>query len=365
MGKKVCVISSDLKTKMESDEAFKRWVDPERIEYVNQGKAYSMDLELTQKCAGSCAYCYTGSTIDTDTHIPTKRLLELIDEAKEVDIKQINWLGGDPILHPDWYEVVSYAAEKGLTGFMCTSSMISKKVAKQLCELRPNLRCTLVDISTINPEAYRILHSNPSTLEIKIQGYRNLLEAGYPAAEVTPIMALTKPALDTLEETVDWFMNEMGATSVCLVQYKPDEFGKQYLHLEPSKSDVKEALEFRARRFGDHWLRVGTMDTSFYVCKSTFGVKYDGRVTPCVNVPVAMGSIYEESLKEIFDKHISEILYEEGVEGFCGNGECPNADICFGCRGTAYFTSGGNYLASDGKCYLNPNAEELYFLSKS
>lgn len=363
MAKKTCVLPTDIKKKMEGDEAFKRWIDPERIDYINQGKVYSMDLEVTQKCAGSCAYCYTGSTIHTETHIPTKRLFDLVDEAKEAGIRQINWLGGDPIMHPDWYDVVSYAGEKGFKGFICTSSMISKKVARQLCELRPYLLCTLVDISTINPEAYKILHTDPSTLEVKIQGYRNLLEAGYPAEEISPILALTRPALDTLEETVDWFMNEMGATSVCLVQYKPDEFGKQYLHLEPSKSDVKKAMEFRANKFGDHWLRVGTMDTSYYVCKSTFGVKYDGRVTPCVNVPVALGSIYEESLVDILKKHTQEILFEHehGVEGFCGNGECPNADLCFGCRGTAYFTSGGNYLASDGKCWLNPDAKEYYF----
>ncbi|MBI2877439.1 MAG: hypothetical protein HYY20_11205 [Candidatus Tectomicrobia bacterium] len=38
------------------------FADPERIQAAQEGRAYSVSLNLTGKCFGSCAYCYACST---------------------------------------------------------------------------------------------------------------------------------------------------------------------------------------------------------------------------------------------------------------------------------------------------------------
>lgn len=353
---KLCGIEPMIMEKIKTgDPAFHAFVDPERLEYVNQQKLFHLDIEMTSKCAGSCLFCYAGSDMGCTESMPSEKIYEAIDEVKKLDFRFIIFTGGDPLLRPDWYEIMSYAGEKGFRYWVISSGLLSKRDAKRLVNLNPE--CISVHITTLNPDLYAKLHTDPSTLERKIQGYRNLLEAGYPPNKVIGILTVTKQSVETFEETFDWFVDEMGAQFVCPVPFKDEGFGKDRKVWEPSLSQLKRVWEYRAQKLGKHWLMLGSSEGGFILCRTLVTLCYDGKVIPCAclrDFPV--GSIYEESLTKIIEKNIDLLTFNQPIKGPCS--ECENNFICNGCRANAYHYT-GDIFNSDPKCYLNPEAKEL------
>lgn len=334
-------------------------VEYERIEYINQVRPFAIDFEITSRCHATCAYCYSSSDSATEVILPTGKVKEIVDEAVEMGIRHITWLGGDVTCHPDWYEIMHYSADRGVRNKMATSGLLSKKEARKICQL--DVWKVGIHLDTVDPYAYGILHTNPKTLEARIRGYKNLLEAGYPADRIYGILTISKPMVDRIEETVDWYVDQMGANCICFCQFKDEGFGAGRHDWEPSLSDARRVMEYRAQKLGNDWLRIGASDGGAFYCRSSIAILYDGNVTPCTmfrNDGVA-GNLHQESLKAIVEKGRDDLLFNFQVKGHCGEA-CDNRDICFGCRATALHYL-GDVQASDPKCWLNPEAREYYY----
>ncbi|MDP6561134.1 MAG: SPASM domain-containing protein, partial [Candidatus Binatia bacterium] len=209
-----------------------------------------------------------------------------------------------------------------------------------------------------DPDVYAQLHRDPSTLEKKKQGFRNLLEAGIPPGKMYGCMSLSKPTMKDYRETIDWFVDEVGVKNFFFSPYKPTgSFAPTHRHLELSLSDYREAFTYRSEKLGHpELLRMGVSDGVDF-CQTHIYIKSDGGVIPCSLMrEVVCGNIYEEPLEKILRENRKELLFHYPVEGYCGE-ECYNRDVCFGCRANAFHYL-GDRRASDPKCWLNPRSCE-------
>jgi radical SAM protein with 4Fe4S-binding SPASM domain len=86
-------------------------------------------------------------------------------------------------------------------------------------------------------------------------------------------------------------------------------------------------------------------------------VKANGKVFPCVGVPLEVGDLRRQRLKDIWRS--SEVLdtlrHRRDVKGKCGR--CEYKFVCSGCRGMAYATT-GDPLGGDPTCYYEPRLSE-------
>jgi radical SAM protein with 4Fe4S-binding SPASM domain len=328
-----------------------------------KGKPGIFLIETTGKCLGSCSYCYSGSTgLGSGFTLPTERIKELLVEIKEVGAQAIYWTGGDALLHPDLFELMDYTQEVGLRNrIIQTNPMsITKEKAKKL--VASGVETIGIHIDSIDPAIYSQVHTNPKTLEQKIRGYNNLLDAGYPPNQTWACICLTKQTIQSLEQTFEWFLN-MGASFISYIQFRPVGLAYSGLeHLELSVSEQKWACEYRARMLDDpELLRLGSSD-SRSCCQNMVVIKDDGGVTPCpLCQDIVVGNIYQQSLVDIFNKNREALLFDFEIKGRCG--DCENSDICFGCRANAFYMA-GDITASDPRCWLNPDNKAEYLLQK-
>lgn len=320
-------------------------------------------IETTGKCLGACSYCYASSTdLSSGYTLSAETIRRLLPEVKEVGIEGIYWSGGDALLHPDLFELMDYTREVGLRNrIIQTNPMsITKEKARRLVE--SEVETVGIHIDSIVPNIYAQVHTNPKTLEQKIQGYHNLLEAGYPADRTWACICLTKPTIQSLEETFEWFLG-MGVSFISYIQFRPVGLASSGLeHLELSVSEQRWACEYRAERLGDPaLLRLGSSD-SRAVCQNMIVIKDDGGVTPCpLCQDIVVGNIHQESLVDIYRKNRQMLLFDFEIQGPCG--DCEHNDICFGCRANAFYMK-GDVRASDPRCWLNPNNKSEYLLQK-
>jgi MoaA/NifB/PqqE/SkfB family radical SAM enzyme len=345
-------------TELPEDPVFQVLCDTSRADEVNEVRPAQMEVELTTKCAASCRFCCASSTAARTEEIPLDTATKLVEEAADLGVRTITWMGGDPQVYPHLREMFELATNLGISMQMPTSGLFSKQNIELFNEYVDNLFLG-VHLDTVNPDVYAQLHNNPRTLKARMDGFRRLLDSGFPSYKTWALITMTAPALECIEETLDWFYDEMQTTFACLMVFKGEGFGKETAFLEPSTSAVKRAIEYRASKMGDHWLRLGASEASIYYCRTTFCVDVDGRAHPCLAIRdyLQTESVFERGLRPVVEKHRDKLFFNFTPKGVCG--DCTNNDLCFGCRASAlYYT--GDIEASDPKCWLNPEAAEYY-----
>jgi radical SAM protein with 4Fe4S-binding SPASM domain len=57
---------------------------------------------LNNHCTTSCKYCYADTSTQVKYPLTTHRILQLIDEASRIPVRQVDLIGGEVFLHPDW-----------------------------------------------------------------------------------------------------------------------------------------------------------------------------------------------------------------------------------------------------------------------
>ncbi len=73
-------------------------------------------LEITEKCNLQCVHCYADSSpygrLEGDMHL--NDWLRVLDEAYELGCRSIQFIGGEPTLHPHFKEMLRHAGKKSL-----------------------------------------------------------------------------------------------------------------------------------------------------------------------------------------------------------------------------------------------------------
>jgi radical SAM protein with 4Fe4S-binding SPASM domain len=82
----------------------------------------------------------------------------------------------------------------------------------------------------------------------------------------------------------------------------------------------------------------------------------DGTITPCRRLPLPIGNVKKDSLREVWATSpvLSALRDRSGYKGKCGT--CKRWAQCRGCRAIAYgysqFHGNGDFLAEDPQCFL-------------
>ena len=82
-------------------------------------------LVLNLKCTTDCVYCYADRT-KTHTLLPTKRIIELVDEAKNIGMRNIELTGGEVFLHKDWELILKQITQNGFMPYISTKMPIDE-----------------------------------------------------------------------------------------------------------------------------------------------------------------------------------------------------------------------------------------------
>lgn len=104
------------------------------------GRVSFMWLEITGRCQLECRHCYAESG-PSGTHgsMTTADWARVIDEAAELGVGMVQFIGGEPTLHPGLPELVDHALEAGLE-VEVFSNLVHVSPALWECFARPGVR---------------------------------------------------------------------------------------------------------------------------------------------------------------------------------------------------------------------------------
>ncbi len=333
----------------------------EEIRYFKECKVYSVQIESTLVCPQGCLYCYAA-----DENTPLKQLskddiISVLDSAAKMEVRAIDWLGGDPLRRGDWYELMRYAIKKGLRNNIWTSGipLADLEVAQKAVEVTEGGFIS-VHLDSLDKRIYKLLHSGEPKKKIDtiLKGVDNVQSLGKKPENMINCITFTKiVAGEDVKKTIQYFFDKKGMRT-CLTQMCMTGLAKDHPEWIPSLQDIKEACEMReSSNYSESKQTISAMDTNKFYCGGMICVTIDGDVTPCSVVRKGVGNIHDKPLETIVrekrdDLLLTHIRDPKNMSGHCS--VCEHNSVCWGCRATAYYEK-GDILAEDPKCYINPS----------
>lgn len=190
------------------DKIFKDTMDPEtakklyemKKEHMSEVAAYRKRLydrpaldklffEFTLNCNEKCFHCGSSCGMErVSGELEKEEWFAIIDEVADNFTKKpmLCITGGEPLLYRDFFEVMSYAAEKGFNwGMTSNATLIDRECARKL--KAAGMKTISVSIDGL-PETHDRQRGLAGGYERAMKGINNLLDEGFSHVQITTVV---------------------------------------------------------------------------------------------------------------------------------------------------------------------------------
>jgi radical SAM protein with 4Fe4S-binding SPASM domain len=343
---------------------------------VNAPAPYLVSWNLTKRCNLLCGHCYLDAADSGVDAISTTEALRITGEVASLAPGAMLVLtGGEPLLRPDIYGIISRAAGLGLTPVLGTNgTMLTKEVSARLSS--SGLKGAGVSVDSLSPSFHDKFRGMEGAWKKTLSGMEALKAFDIPFQMQFTITRenrheVNKAAAFAMEHgamSINFFFLVCTGRGQKAVDLTPAEYESALEEIVMAEREFREKIMVRAR-CAPHIVRVAERvdPQSALVKGATCGcvagkgylrISPEGLVTACPYIPAdaRSPSVLETPLKEIWENDPSFLtLRAPALTGRCA--ECAYKETCGGCRARAHATT-GSLMAEDPWCVYEPMKDE-------
>lgn len=335
---------------------------------------FFIQWHLTERCNLRCSHCYqTGlhgvaePSIDVVGAVVNQVSTMLAGWAEMYDLTfspSFTLTGGEPFLRRDIFEIIEAVRSLGFeVALLSNGTLISRDDAGRLS----GLGVERVQVSFEGPESVHDAIRGSGSYTRALRGVRHLLDAGVRVSMNCTLSRVNAPYLKELIEVA----RNAGVERLGFSRLVPAGKGRGLLGEMLTSAEVERLYrEVLAGDFGTIEVASGDPvaaqldagdgdlgDAAFGGCAagvSGLTILPDGTITPCRRLPISLGNISRDSLREIWATSpiLNRLRDRTAYRGKCG--ACSRWAACRGCRAIAYAYAqahgGDDYLADDPQC---------------
>ena len=339
---------------------------------------FLIQWHLTEKCNLKCLHCYQSGLDQDELSSAEARdtIREIIDTlnswrtAYGLDfLPSVNITGGEPFLRKDLFDVLTSFIDGGFDAFLLTNGiLIDSEKANKLS--RTGVKG--VQVSIEGPEEVHDSIRGVNSFTASVKGIKHLLDAGL---EVTLNATLSRLNAEHLADMIE-LASGLGVRRLGFSRLVPSGRGRSLSDEILKTREVRKLYEKIFSIVPENGLEIVTGDpvaSQFRYNPEETGLENiplggcaagisgltimpDGTVVPCRRLPVPLGNVRKDSLREIWSssKVLNDLRTRSRYKGKCGS--CTKWGNCRGCRAIAYFHSmangKGDILAPDPQCFI-------------
>lgn len=344
---------------------------------------------LTNRCITRCKYCYADTSTAVTHPLPTARIMELIDEAARMPVKQVNLIGGELFLHKEWQPILKRLVELDIAPeYISTKMPMDSERIAALADT--GYRGTIqVSLDACDEKILQAsIGAGREYTEAMLKGLQMLDESGleYQVSSVLTTyncniraMARMLQMLATLKRIRDWRIvpvsNSITKEYNAFIRLKPKQeqiaalFG-QMRPLMARHSSLSVILGEEALNKQFMTTEGGSCNFSGSECSALtthLFILPDGKTTICEqlywNPQFIVGDVTQESLQEVWNSQRTWQLYQltrKDISPRSPCRECTLFDTCFGYQNRCWSDIIKAYGAEcwdfpDPRCRLAPN----------
>ncbi len=339
-------------------------------------------LAITESCNSNCKHC---RVIKYHSEVDFGKARQIIDKISK-ETKIINITGGEPLLYPQIFQLIRYIKEKTpLKASLSTNGyLLDKKTAVTLKKL--SLDGINISLDSIQPKKHDSFRGKKGAYKLAEKGIKAAIKSGLNCRIACALGKFNyKEVEDLILKACD-----LGCTAVSFRRILPVS---KATSLKPQLLNKKELIYTLKKIYKaltlfypylniyiqepiDLYLSQKILKRKFSdfggcsACRTLVDIKTNGDVWPCFALPIKLGNIYRQSLKEILEHPVAKSLISQNLQDNCQ--KCSLKQICGGCRAWALYKT-GDFLATDPFCFKKdcleiintlPNFEEKQHLDK-
>ena len=348
-----------------------------------RGPLYILPWRCTFGCDFNCLHCTSAGKAAFPNEMDTDTAKTLVDQAYEFGASFLGITGGESLLRPDLFDVISYARKVGMNASIITDGrLLDEKAFDGLIKNEVKVSISIdggqetndfvrgkgayeSSVRTIeklshekllNCLVYTLANVNESVTNVNEKDFRDVLDLAeiYGARWVIfhGMIPYKKDPL-SLRACPSAAQNEWAWNK--LYDLRNVFKGKPEVNVYyPSFARVAKQ---RGIADWDKWFK------HFFLGRCFFGkfmsIAENGDAIPCsYNDAFRFGNIKKQSLQSIWDEmqeseFFAKVRDKSNLKGKCG--VCEYKDICGGCRTSALFLT-GDILGPDPRCAYTPRA---------
>lgn len=299
------------------------WAIRERIPMFAQ-------FGLSRGCNLRCRFCFWGEDLTRRGFMSREIFQKALTELSEMGGHEIDLTGGEPTVHPEFPEFVEMASRLMFVmtittnGFRLTDRTLAAIAEGLVAHVR-------VSIHGSKPETNDRLVRRQGAWKAAVANIGKLVDAGL---HVEICFAVTK---ENLREFWDArvFFTDMGATFHPVIKiYNP--YGLPEVEsTKLAKGDLKEVVS--------HFPEPPTQGHPCGAFMNSLFVTHNGAVWPCITLPVPVGDLQKNTVKEIWaglDKRSRDLIQSlvgdrakgtyRGIDYFCPSLSLPHDGSLWG-----------------------------------
>lgn len=337
---------------------------------------FLIQWHLTERCNLQCRHCYQSGGQEGELSLAEK--CDLLEEIAEMltgwegghgirFAPSFNITGGEPLLAADLFTVMEAIAAAGYEQSLLTNgTLVTAETAARLA----SLRVAGVQVSIEGPEDIHDAIRGAGSFAAAAAGVRRLLDSGLQVTLNATLSRLNAPHLHGMLALAA----ELGVQRLGLTRLVPYGHGRDISAemLTPAEAHRLYEAAFAAACPA---LRIVTGDPMAAQLRegrapvpgsppcggcaagvSGLTIMADGTILPCRRLPVPIGNVRTDSLREVWATSdvLARLRQQSLYTGKCAS--CARWSVCRGCRGVAYAYSrlqgADDYLAADPQCFV-------------
>lgn len=296
-------------------------------------------VELTDKCNYFCKHCYRSSAPSRSQQLPFEVLTSFLEDFHKNGGVVVELTGGEPMLHPDFFEIVKWCNERfSLVGVLTNGYYLQEEEVKKLLPYRESM------IFNLSLDSYKEeYHDNFRGMK---DAYKRTLNAMRLLSEnkffFRVSMSVTADNFFEIEETIK-LAKGLGASAFT---FNPVfNVGRGQNTAAPNITDPVEAkkyVDYETGLYKEHAGFLSVLDenqqsalkkSNCGLLSKTITISPDGTIRACVMFDSAfeIGNINKQDYATIFRrKALTEFSSLPAPRAeFCG--DCAHGGYCRGC----------------------------------
>lgn len=293
----------------------------------------TVQIELTRKCNIKCKFCYNPNEA---VFIKSDFVKSFLIEAAELGSFYLALTGGEPLLHPDFFNISKFAKDLGFLIIIQTNGvLINEKIIKKISNLNP----AYIDISLhgANAETHDSITQVKGSFDKTLSAIKLLKEAGCLIRIKTPITKINQEEIEKMQNIADTIEAPIVFDPFISPTINGDSFP---LELKPKFEKLSKYYEYTIFENESDIINSDGKKLEEPICamgRSLISINAYGDILPCIRVPIPVANIYKDKFKEVwlYNEKLKELRNITRALGKkCKN--CKLIDYCFLCPGLMY-----------------------------
>jgi GeoRSP system radical SAM/SPASM protein len=321
----------------------------------------TINWAVTNRCNFKCRHCY--SRTDPSDELDARTLFVCIEKIVKAGVLSINFGGGEPLLRSDLLEISAFASRQGLRVSMNSNGyLIDRERARSL--KTAGFSKVGISLDSHIPDVHDSFRGIRGSHGRAVAALAHLREAGIKTSLSTVICKINHTSVNELIAFAkghgilqlnfhNFKCSGLGYSNKDELDLSSAEWKEFYLHAMKAKQEVK-GLEIS---LDDHIIASLGMKTETdalvngSVCgKLSLNIKSNGEITPCGFIPIVIGNIVTDDLKEVwYNSSVLDKMRNKKPTGKCAS--CNSYEDCLGGCSARALALTGDFNNPDPHCW--------------